>query len=220
MGAPYLRWHGHSVNQQMHAAQKAQRPCMIWFTGLSGAGKSTLANVLEKELLALNKHSYLLDGDNVRLGLNRDLGFSDADRTENIRRIGEVGRLMADAGLIVISAFISPFESDRQLVRALFPADQYFEFYVKAPLSVCEERDPKGLYQKARRGEIRQFTGIDSDYEVPSSPDLVIDTHQNSIAECTRAMLDFLNAAGIFSPPSSADNGSGSAAAGEGLSHG
>jgi adenylylsulfate kinase len=199
MGGEFLRWHEHSVNQQMHAEQKKQRPCMIWFTGLSGSGKSTLANALEVELLRRNYHSYLLDGDNVRMGLNRDLGFTDAHRVENIRRIGEVGRLMVDAGLIVLSAFISPFAEDRNMIRALLPEGQFFEFYVNASLSICEHRDPKGLYKKARSGQLKHFTGIDSPYESPVTPDLVLDTSATGIAECTQQMLAFLGAQSVLS---------------------
>lgn len=178
--------------------QKGQRPCLIWLTGLSGSGKSTIANALELELLKDNKHSYLLDGDNVRLGLNQDLGFSDADRVENIRRIAEVSRLMVDAGLIVISAFISPFNAERRLARSLFPADQFFEVHVDAPLAVCEARDPKGLYKKVRAGEIHQFTGVDSPYEEPDSPDLLLDTANNDVAACVQQMLIFLRQKGIL----------------------
>lgn len=198
MAIEFLTWHNHSVGQERHARQKGQRPCLIWLTGLSGSGKSTIANALELELLKDNKHSYLLDGDNVRLGLNKDLGFSDADRVENIRRIAEVSRLMVDAGLIVISAFISPFNAERRLARSLFPAGQFFEVHVNAPLSVCEARDPKGLYKKVRAGEIRQFTGVDSPYEAPDTPDLVLDTATNDVSTCVQQMQAFLKQQGIL----------------------
>ncbi|MCH7370326.1 adenylyl-sulfate kinase [Aeromonas sp. MR16] len=165
-------WHQHAVSKQSRSQLKAQKPLVLWFTGLSGAGKSTLAGALEQALAAEGKHTYLLDGDNVRHGLCGDLGFDDAARQENIRRVGEVAKLMVDAGLIVLTAFISPFRAERDLVRSLLGADEFIEVFVDAPLSVCEERDPKGLYKKARAGEIRNFTGIDSAYEAPESPEI------------------------------------------------
>ena len=165
---------------------------MIWFTGLSGAGKSTVANALDKMLFEHNKHTYLLDGDNVRHGLNRDLGFSDADRIENIRRIGEVGKLFVDAGLIVLSAFISPFRSDRQMVRTLFQAGEFIEVHINTSLDVCEARDPKGLYKKARAGVIKNFTGIDSDYEEPSEAELVIDAGALDAEKCASTIYGYL----------------------------
>jgi adenylyl-sulfate kinase len=189
-------WHPHKVTRDERAAQKKQKPCILWLTGLSGSGKSTIANALEGELARTGHHSYLLDGDNIRLGLNKDLGFSDKDRVENIRRIGEVAKLFADAGLIAITAFISPFRADRDLVRALVPAGEFFEVYVKAPLDVCEQRDPKGLYKKARAGAIKQFTGIDSPYEEPLKPELVIDTSQQTLEQSTQSLLDALRRAG------------------------
>ncbi|MEI4978947.1 adenylyl-sulfate kinase [Aeromonas caviae] len=165
-------WHAHAVDKQSRAEQKGQKPLVIWFTGLSGAGKSTLAGALEQALAAWGKHTYLLDGDNVRHGLCGDLGFDDAARQENIRRVGEVAKLMVDAGLIVLTAFISPFRAERQLVRNLVGEGEFVEVFVDAPLAVCEERDPKGLYKKARAGEIRNFTGIDSAYEAPENPEI------------------------------------------------
>ena len=165
-------WHAHAVDKQSRAEQKGQKPLVIWFTGLSGAGKSTLAGALEQALAVEGKHTYLLDGDNVRHGLCGDLGFDDAARQENIRRVGEVAKLMVDAGLIVLTAFISPFRAERQLVRNLVGEGEFVEVFVDAPLSVCEERDPKGLYKKARAGEIRNFTGIDSAYEAPEQPEI------------------------------------------------
>src|SRR5262249_42409490 len=153
------------VHKQAHALLKGQRPCIVWFTGLSGAGKSTIANLLEKKLHGMGRHTYLLDGDNVRHGLNKDLGFTDADRVENIRRVAEVARLMVDAGLIVIVSFISPFAVERRMARSLVGPDEFFEVFVDAPLAVAERRDVKGLYAKARRGELKNFTGIDSPYE-------------------------------------------------------
>ncbi|HET7817539.1 MAG TPA: sulfate adenylyltransferase subunit CysN [Sphingomicrobium sp.] len=164
------------VSRETHAALKGQKPAVLWFTGLSGSGKSTIANLVEKELARRGRHTFLLDGDNVRHGLNRDLGFTEADRIENMRRVGEVARLMADAGLIVLTAFISPFRAERELVRKLLPEGEFIEVFVDAPLEVAEKRDPKGLYAKARAGEIRNFTGIDSPYEAPEQPEIRIDT--------------------------------------------
>ena len=164
------------TDKVIRARMKAQRPCVVWFTGLSGAGKSTIANLLEKKLVALGKHTYLLDGDNVRQGINRDLEYSDADRAENIRRVAEIANLMVDAGLITLVAFISPFQAERRFARSLFPEDEFIEIYVATPLETAEARDPKGLYKKARRGELCHFTGIDSPYEVPVRAELSIDT--------------------------------------------
>ena len=194
--APHLVWHAHKVTRQERATQKRQKPCIVWLTGLSGSGKSTLANALEGELHASGHHSYLLDGDNIRMGLNKGLGFSDADRVENIRRIGEVAKLFVDAGLIAVTAFISPFRADRDMVRALVGPDEFFEVYVKAPLEVCEQRDPKGMYKKARAGVIKQFTGIDSPYEEPLKPELVIDTAAQDLEHSTRQLLDALRRTG------------------------
>src|SRR5262249_48251453 len=154
-----------SVSKALRAAIKRQRPCIVWFTGLSGAGKSTIANLLERDLAADHCHTYLLDGDNVRHGLNKDLGFTAADRVENIRRVGEVARLFVDAGMIVLCSFISPFRAERAAVRSLVGPAEFIEVYVKAPLEVCERRDPKGLYAKCRAGTLPNFTGIDSPYE-------------------------------------------------------
>jgi adenylyl-sulfate kinase len=194
-----LVWHAHKVTRDERAAQKKQKPCIIWLTGLSGSGKSTLANALEGELHRTGHHSYLLDGDNIRMGLNKDLGFSDKDRVENIRRIGEVAKLFADAGLIAITAFISPFRADRDMVRSLVPAGEFIEVYVKAPLEVCEQRDPKGMYKKARAGVIKQFTGIDSPYEEPEKPELVIDTAAHNLEKSTELLLNMLRSAGRLS---------------------
>lgn len=188
-----IRWHDHAIQRERRANQKGQKPCMIWFTGLSGAGKSTVANALDCLLFEKGRHTYLLDGDNVRHGLNRDLGFSDTDRVENIRRIGEVGKLFVDAGLITLSAFISPFRSDRQMVRTLFPVGEFIEVYVSTSLAVCEQRDPKGLYQKARSGMIRNFTGIDSAYESPAAPEIQIDTGEMSVEQSVNAIYTYLH---------------------------
>jgi bifunctional enzyme CysN/CysC len=170
------------VDKAARAAMMNQKPCMIWFTGLSGAGKSTIANLVEKQLHAAGHRTYLLDGDNVRHGLNKDLGFTDADRVENIRRVAEVAKLMIDAGLIVLVSFISPFRSERRLARDLVDESEFIEVFVNTPLALAEERDPKGLYKKARRGELKNFTGIDSPYEAPEQPELEINT-----ADCTPA---------------------------------
>ena len=164
------------VSRDSHAALKGQRPAILWFTGLSGAGKSTIANIVERKLTALGRHTFLLDGDNVRHGLNRDLGFTEADRIENIRRVGEVARLMADAGLIVLTAFISPFRAEREMVRKMLPEGEFIEVFVDTPLAEAEKRDAKGLYAKARAGELKNFTGIDSPYEAPEAPEIRIDT--------------------------------------------
>ena len=184
------------VDKASRAAIKHQTPCVLWFTGLSGAGKSTIANEVEKRLLAMGKHTYLLDGDNIRHGLNKDLGFTSADRVENIRRIGEVAKLMVDAGLIVLTAFISPFRAERELARGLLTPNEFLEIFVDAPLATAEARDPKGLYKKARKGELKNFTGIDSPYEQPENPELRLDTTQESIdaaAECVIKLLQKRN---------------------------
>ncbi|MGA0540665.1 sulfate adenylyltransferase subunit CysN [Neotabrizicola sp. VNH66] len=171
-----IHWQAVDIDRNAHAALKNQKPTVVWFTGLSGSGKSTIANIVEKKLHAMGKHTFLLDGDNVRHGLNRDLGFTDADRVENIRRVGEVAKLMTDAGLIVLTAFISPFRSERRMVRDLMAEGEFFEVFVNTPLSVAEERDVKGLYKKARSGALKNFTGIDSPYEAPEEPEMVVNT--------------------------------------------
>ncbi|WP_174913148.1 sulfate adenylyltransferase subunit CysN [Burkholderia diffusa] len=181
-----VHWQAVDVDRDARAAQKAQTPRIVWLTGLSGAGKSTIANLVEQRLHALGKHTYLLDGDNVRHGLNRDLGFTEADRVENIRRVAEVARLMLDAGLITLVSFISPFRAERDMARALAGPDEFVEVFVDTPLAVAEERDPKGLYKKARKGELKHFTGIDSPYEPPARPELRIDT----VAESPEAAAD------------------------------
>nr|MBP9714012.1 adenylyl-sulfate kinase [Sterolibacterium sp.] len=188
------------INKSVRASAKLQKPCVIWLTGLSGAGKSTIANLVETRLHAMGNHTYLLDGDNVRMGLSKDLGFTEADRVENIRRIAEVAKLMVDAGLIVITAFISPFVADRRMARGLMQDDEFVEVFVDTPLAVAETRDPKGLYKKARRGELKNFTGIDSPYEAPAQPELRIDTTQCTPDEAadqvvrTLARLGYLEA--------------------------
>ena len=185
-------WHEHHVSQQQRAILKQQKPCILWFTGLSGSGKSTIANAVESTLFGLNKHTYLLDGDNVRQGLNKGLGFSEEDRIENIRRVGEVANLFCDSGLVVVTAFISPFAKDREMVRNMAMQGQFVEVFIDAPLSVCEQRDPKGLYKKARAGEIKDFTGIGSPYEVPSNPELHVINDGISIAEAAKQVVDYL----------------------------
>ncbi|TMX58533.1 adenylyl-sulfate kinase [Vibrio rotiferianus] len=182
-------WHQHSVDKQFRAGLKKQKPAVLWFTGLSGAGKSTVAGALENRLAELGYHTYLLDGDNVRHGLCSDLGFSEQDRRENIRRIGELAKLMADAGLIVLSAFISPHRAERQLVRDLLPEGEFIEVFVNASLEVCEGRDPKGLYKKARAGEIPNFTGIDSEYQAPANPEIDLPAGEKSVEELVELCL-------------------------------
>lgn len=190
--ANHVHWQTLEINQQARAALKAQTPYCIWFTGLSGAGKSTLANMLEKQLHAEGRHTYLLDGDNVRLGLNRDLGFTEADRVENIRRVAEVAKMMVDAGLIVLVSFISPFRAERQLARELFQPDEFMEVFVDTPLDECERRDPKGLYAKARAGEIKEFTGISAPYEEPLKPELRLRTDKLTVESCVARIVEKL----------------------------
>lgn len=191
------------VDKSVRARLKNQKPAVVWFTGLSGAGKSTVANLVEKQLTAKGHHTYLLDGDNVRHGLNRDLGFTDADRVENIRRIGEVASLMVDSGLIVLTAFISPFRSERALARSLVGHDEFIEVHVDTPLSIAEDRDPKGLYKKARRGELANFTGIDSPYEPPEKPEILIDTSSLSAEQAAERVVAELRRRGILTAPES-----------------
>jgi len=192
-----VRWQSLDIDKSARAALMGHKPCVIWFTGLSGAGKSTIANLVEKRLHALGRHTYLLDGDNVRHGLNKDLGFTDADRVENIRRVAEVARLMVDAGLVVLASFISPFRSERRMARTLFGQGEFVEVFVDTPLDVAESRDPKGLYGKARRGDLKNFTGVDSPYEVPEHADLRLDTTRLSAEDSALAVLDHLERAGI-----------------------
>jgi bifunctional enzyme CysN/CysC len=190
-----------AVSRGTRATLKAQGPCVVWFTGLSGAGKSTIANLVEGRLAASGHHTYLLDGDNVRHGLNKDLGFTAADRVENIRRVGEVAKLFVDAGLIVLCSFISPFRAERLAVRNLMGEGEFIEVYVQTPLQVCEERDPKGLYAKCRAGRLPNFTGIDSPYEAPEAPDLVLDTTAATADELAQRVTALLQARGLIAPP-------------------
>lgn len=190
--AANIHWQSVDISKQVRAQQKLQKPFCLWFTGLPGSGKSTIANLLEKRLFAAGRHTYLLDGDNVRHGLNRDLGFTEADRVENIRRVTEVARLFVDAGLIVLVSFISPFRAERDLARGRFASGEFKEIFVDTPLEICERRDPKGLYAKARRGELVNFTGIDSEYEAPLSPDLRLETQNLSPEACVDQIVDML----------------------------
>jgi bifunctional enzyme CysN/CysC len=193
-----VRWQMLDVDKENRAAQKGQKAGVVWFTGLSGAGKSTIANLVEKKLFGLGRHTYLLDGDNVRHGLNRDLGFNDADRVENIRRVAEVAKLMCDAGLICLVSFISPFRSDRRMARSLLQSGEFVEVFIDTPLEEAERRDPKGLYRKARAGEIRNFTGIDSAYEPPEKPELRIDTLLTTPEQAAEQIITHLRAKGII----------------------
>jgi bifunctional enzyme CysN/CysC len=194
--ADNVHWQAIDVDKIARSQLAGQRPCIVWLTGLSGAGKSTIANLVEKKLHALGKHTYLLDGDNVRHGLNKDLGFTDADRVENVRRVGEVARLMVDAGLIVIASFISPFRAERRSVRALVDEGEFVEVFVDAPLAVAEARDPKGLYAKARRGELENFTGVGSPYEPPEHPELHVDTGALTAEQAAERIVETLERAG------------------------
>jgi len=186
------------IDKAARSALMRQKPAVLWFTGLSGAGKSTIANLVEKKLYAMGRHSYLLDGDNIRHGLNRDLGFTEADRVENIRRVAEVARLMVDAGLIVLTAFISPFRAERNMARSLLQPGEFIEVFVDTPLPVAEQRDPKGLYKKARRGEIANFTGIGSPYEEPEAAEIRIDTTQVTPEEAADRILGYLQGHGVI----------------------
>jgi bifunctional enzyme CysN/CysC len=192
-----VHWQTLCVDKSARARLKGQKTCVIWFTGLSGAGKSTIANLVEQQLYTAGYHTYLLDGDNVRHGLNKDLGFTHADRVENIRRVAEVAHLMADAGLIVLVALISPFQAERDMARELVPHGEFIEVFVDAPVAVAESRDPKGLYKKARRGELKNFTGVDSPYEAPSDPDLRLDTTRMTPQASAAALVCHLRACGI-----------------------
>ncbi len=187
--ATNIHWQSIAIDKQSRSTLKNQKPCVLWFTGLSGSGKSTIANLVEKKLHSMGKHTYLLDGDNIRHGLNRDLGFTDADRVENIRRIAETAKLFVDAGIIVLTAFISPFKSERNLARELLDEGEFVEIFVNTPLDICEQRDPKGLYKKARSGELKNFTGIDSAYEAPENPEIVVDGGETQVVDIVERII-------------------------------
>ena len=190
-------WHQHDVDKARRAEAKKQKPCVLWLTGLSGSGKSTIANLLEKKLAEHGKHTYLLDGDNVRHGLCGELTFSDKDRVENIRRIGEVSKLFVDAGTIVLTAFISPFKSERDFCRNLLADGEFVEIFVDTPIEECEKRDPKGLYQKARQGDIKDFTGIDSPYEAPENAEITLTYTGQTAEQSAEQLFDILKQKGI-----------------------
>ncbi|MCJ9428715.1 sulfate adenylyltransferase subunit CysN [Kordiimonas marina] len=193
-----IHWQALDVNKDARAEMKHQRPAILWFTGFSGSGKSTIANIIEKRLFARGRHTYVLDGDNVRHGLNRDLGFTDQDRVENIRRVGEVSKLMVDAGLVVMTSFISPFRSEREMVRRLVETGEFIEVFVDTPIEVCATRDPKGLYKKAKAGEIKNFTGYDSPYEAPVNPEIHVETAKFSAEECADQIVSYLEENGYL----------------------
>ena len=201
MSVSITNWQAFHVDKAARAAITGQRPCLLWYTGLSGAGKSTIANLVDRRLHGARHCTYVLDGDNIRHGLNRDLGFTDADRVENIRRVAEVAKLMADAGLITLVAFISPFRAERQLARDLMETGEFIEVFIDTPLGVAESRDPKGLYKKARAGEIKNFTGIDSPYEPPEHPELRIDTTALSPDDAAGQVIEHLRISGILGGP-------------------
>ena len=198
MKTPNTIYHNATVTRKRRNQLNGHKSVVIWFTGLSGSGKSTLAHSVEEELHNLGCRTFVLDGDNVRHGLSSNLTFSDSDRKENIRRIGEVAKLMVEAGVIAITAFISPFEKDRNLVREIFPQGDFIEIYCNASLEICESRDVKGLYKRARTGEIKNYTGIDSPYEAPSNPELIIDTESESLEESVAKIIDFLKSKEII----------------------
>lgn len=197
--ASNIVWQDLDVDKKARASLKHQAPCILWFTGFSGSGKSTIANLVEKKLLVNGRHTYILDGDNVRHGLNKDLGFTDADRVENIRRVGETSKLLVDAGLIVLVSFISPFIEERRMARQLVGEGEFVEVFVDTPIEVCETRDTKGLYKKARAGEIKNFTGFDSAYEIPENPEIVLKTDEHSAEECADQIIAWLDASGYLS---------------------
>jgi len=191
-------WHHATVTRERRQIQNNHKSVILWFTGLSGAGKSTLAHCVEESLYQLGCRTFVLDGDNIRHGLCGDLGFSVDDRSENIRRIAEVSKLMMEAGVITLTAFISPFRSEREKARQIFPHGEFFEIYCKCPIEVCEQRDVKGLYKKARAGEIKDFTGISSPYEEPINPELIVETSKNSLEHCTKLVIDMLEDRGVI----------------------
>ena len=201
MGEPKsknITWHHGLVERSERENRNKNRGVILWYTGLSGCGKSTIANEVEKQLFGNGYHTYVLDGDNIRFGLNSNLGFSPEDRTENIRRIGEVAKLFVDAGVVVSTAFISPYRKDRDRVRSIVEESDMVEIFVKCDLEVCEQRDAKGLYKKARAGEIKEFTGISAPYEEPENPELIVDAAKNSAEECAKTVVDYLKKNGYL----------------------
>ena len=196
--ATNVTWHAHNITRDDRKKLNGHRGAVLWFTGLSGCGKSTIANAVDQMLHERGVHTFVLDGDNIRMGLNKNLGFSPEDRTENIRRIGEVAKLFADAATIVSTAFISPYKADRDLVRGLMPQGEFIEILVEASLETCEARDPKGLYKKARAGEIKNFTGISAPYEAPEKPELTLDSNQKGIEELAKEVISYLEKAGFL----------------------
>jgi len=196
--ATNVHWHDHRVSRAEREKAKQQKGVVLWFTGLSGSGKSTIANTVDHKLHEMGKHTYILDGDNIRMGLNKNLGFSPADRTENIRRIGEVAKLFSDAGVIASTAFISPYKADRDAVRALLKPGEFVEILVEASVDTCEKRDPKGLYKKARAGEIKEFTGISAPYEAPDKPELVLDSNNKGIDELADQVITYLKSKNLL----------------------
>lgn len=197
--ATNVTWHDHSVTRDERCKLMGHKGCILWFTGLSACGKSTIANAVDRKLHDAGVHTFVLDGDNIRMGLNKNLGFSADDRAENIRRIGEVAKLFSEAGVITATAFISPYRADRDKVRALMGQGGFIEVYVNASLETCEARDPKGLYKKARAGEIKSFTGISDPYEAPEKPELVLDSNNKGIDELSNEVIAYLKSSGILS---------------------
>lgn len=193
-----IRWHDGKITRKDRERLNGHRSALIWFTGLPGAGKSTLSTELEYRLHKRGIRTYVLDGDNVRHGLNKDLGFSPEDRRENLRRVGEVAKLFVDAGILTIAAFASPYRADRRMVRNLFKEKEFIEVYVKCPLELCEQRDPKGLYKKARKGEIKGLTGLTAPYEPPESPEIIVETNKMSVDECVEKIINYLEGKGVF----------------------
>ncbi|HWJ78158.1 MAG TPA: adenylyl-sulfate kinase [Niallia sp.] len=193
-----ITWHDQTITKKQRREKNNHHSFVLWFTGLSGSGKSTVANAVAKRLFEDDINNYVLDGDNIRFGINKDLGFSDEDRKENIRRIGEVSKLFVDSGQVVLTAFISPFQEDRNRVRELLEEDEFIEVYIKCSLTACEARDPKGLYEKARKGIIKDFTGISSPYEEPVNPEVVVDTEQNTVEECVEQIVHYLKEKGYY----------------------
>lgn len=196
--ATNVHWHDHSVTKAERCQLSGHKGAVLWFTGLSASGKSTVANTVDHKLHSMGKRSFVLDGDNIRMGLNKNLGFSAEDRAENIRRIGEVAKLFTSAGVVAITAFISPYRKDRDAVRALLEPGEFIEIFMNTPIELCEQRDPKGLYKKARAGQIKGFTGIDDPYEAPEKPELVLDGGKKNIDECADEVIAFLQSRGVL----------------------